>query len=132
MTDVELEVANSFERVFPVPVVDADWDDVLSRSGAHQGRRRWRLVAIAAVILVGALLVTPAVGIGGRLLDLIQSGPVRPEVQTLAWSPDGRRIAFISRGGTYDVYVANADGSGQRRLTRNARLVTPAWSPDGQ
>ena len=25
MTDVELEVAESFERVFPVPTVVADW-----------------------------------------------------------------------------------------------------------
>ena len=32
-----------------------------------------------------------------------------------AWSPDGRTIAFISRG---EVYVMNADGSGQRRLTQ--------------
>ena len=34
-----------------------------------------------------------------------------------AWSPDGRKIAFVSdRDGTYEVYVMNADGSGQRRL----------------
>jgi Tol biopolymer transport system component len=35
-----------------------------------------------------------------------------------AWSPDGRKITFVSdRDGTYEVYVMNADGSGQRRLT---------------
>jgi len=46
------------------------------------------------------------------------------------WSPDGRRIAFESH---WQVYVMNADGSGQRRLTRNgARNFAPAWSPDGQ
>ena len=39
----------------------------------------------------------------------------------------------MSRVGTYDVYVVNADGSGQRRLTRNpARDGSPAWSPDGR
>ena len=59
MTDVELGVADSFERVFPVPTVVADWDDVLDRAGARSGTptrppSRWRVVAVAAVILVGA------------------------------------------------------------------------------
>jgi Tol biopolymer transport system component len=55
------------------------------------------------------------------------------------WSPDGRRIAFVSyRHGPElsrkaDVYVMNADGTGQRRLTTNpAGDVAPAWSPDGK
>ena len=34
------------------------------------------------------------------------------------WSPDGRRLAFVSdRDGDLEVYVMNADGSGQRRMT---------------
>jgi len=136
MTDVELAVAESFERVFPVPVVVADWDDVLSRSGARQGRRRLRLVVVAAAILVGALLVTPALGIGGRLLDLIRgSAPAPPPaVHVLAWSPDGRKIAFASRrDGDREIYLVNADGSGTRNLTRNpAADFAPIWSPNGR
>ncbi len=154
MKDVELKVADSFERVFPVPVVSADWDAVLERAGArhrHRSRRfpSWRVVAAAAAILVGALLVTPAFGIGGRLLDLIESAPAGPDLQTPVWSPDGRKIAFLSRGdgnnGPYNngLYVVSADGSGQRRLTDDARITlgwllahlgmtTPAWSPDGR
>jgi TolB protein len=35
-------------------------------------------------------------------------------------SPDGRKIAFVSkRDGTQQIYVMNADGSGLRRLTRS-------------
>jgi Tol biopolymer transport system component len=33
----------------------------------------------------------------------------------------------------WEVYVVNADGSGQRNLTRNpATDFTPIWSPDGR
>ena len=137
MTDVELAVAESFERIFPVPVVSADWDDVMSRSGARQGRGRRRrvVVAIAMAILVGVLLVTPALGIGGRLLDLFRSAPAPPPaVHVLAWSPDSRKIAFVSRrDGNREVYVVHADGSGKRNLTRNpAADFAPIWSPDGR
>ncbi len=51
-----------------------------------------------------------------------------------AWSPDGRKMAFVSdRDGNGEIYVMNADGSAQRRLTRNpASDVEPVWSPDGR
>jgi Tol biopolymer transport system component len=51
------------------------------------------------------------------------------------WSPDGRKIAFLSlRDGTgADVFVMNADGSDQRNLTRKpGNEVAIAWSPDGR
>ncbi len=61
-----------------------------------------------------------------------------------AWSPDRRKIAFIStRGSTddkYRLYVMNADGTEQKSLptsdNQNEGLSTeemgPAWSRDGQ
>ena len=48
------------------------------------------------------------------------------------WSPDGRKIAFVSnRNGNQEIYVMNADGSGQRNLTRTRgpRETSVAWSP---
>jgi TolB protein len=50
-----------------------------------------------------------------------------------AWSPDGAKIAFVSRrDGRSHVYVMNADGTGTRRLTSSAKDDDrPAWSPDG-
>jgi Tol biopolymer transport system component len=50
------------------------------------------------------------------------------------WSPDGRKIAFISnRDGNFEIYSMNADGTGQTRLTNNSAADGfPAWSPDGK
>jgi len=46
-----------------------------------------------------------------------------------SWSPDGTRIAFRSeRSGEPEIWVMNADGTEQRRLTAG---LSPAWSPDG-
>lgn len=50
------------------------------------------------------------------------------------WSPDGSRIAFASSrdGGDIEIYVMNADGSGQARLTTVPGVdYFPTWSPDG-
>jgi len=44
-----------------------------------------------------------------------------------SWSPDGRKIAFVK--GEQEIYVMNANGSGQTRL---ASGVSPDWSPDGK
>jgi Tol biopolymer transport system component len=61
------------------------------------------------------------------------------------WSLDGTKIAYhrcdvCKQGGTLDVYVMNADGSGDRRLTKSPPWTggpfigsgNPVWSPDGR
>ena len=50
------------------------------------------------------------------------------------WSPDGRRISFVSsRGGNFDLYVMNADGTSVTRVTDHpANDFDPIWMPDGQ
>jgi Tol biopolymer transport system component len=57
------------------------------------------------------------------------------EGQLPTWSPDGSRIAFLSsRGGNREnIYVMNADGSGQSRLTNDTVFAAYpySWSPDG-
>jgi len=51
------------------------------------------------------------------------------------WSPDSRRIAYASdAGGRFSaLYVAAADGSGVRRITKDdgADRTYPTWSPRG-
>jgi TolB protein len=52
--------------------------------------------------------------------------------RSLAWSPDERKIAFVSeRDGNAEIYAMNADGSGQRNLTRTRgrRERSFVWSP---
>ena len=51
-----------------------------------------------------------------------------------SWSPDGRRIVFVSgRNGFDQIWTMKADGSDMRRLTAPRALdEDPAWSPDGR
>jgi len=51
-----------------------------------------------------------------------------------AWSPDGKRIAFISdRSGYAELWVADAGGSHSVQLTDSkAGAAEPRWSPDGR
>jgi len=56
-----------------------------------------------------------------------------------AWAPDGRKVAFVSRsteiiGGAYwlQIYVADADGSNLKMITRSPNSTfVPKWSADG-
>jgi len=80
--------------------------------------------------LLGDLYTLPVAGgkatriMGGNQLD------VQP-----VWSPDGRRIAFVSdRSGSDQVWVANADGTNPVRLSQfpSGAVSYPVWTPDGE
>jgi TolB protein len=60
----------------------------------------------------------------------------RESIVAVAWSPDGKTIAYAMQGqvkNEYEIYVMNVDGSGQRQLTSGLSGITGSvsWSPDG-
>ncbi|MEE9176476.1 MAG: hypothetical protein V3U19_09925 [Thermodesulfobacteriota bacterium] len=48
------------------------------------------------------------------------------------WSPDGDKIVFASnRGGNWDIYTINSDGSGElEQLTNEGNNYVPSWQED--
>jgi dipeptidyl aminopeptidase/acylaminoacyl peptidase len=84
------------------------------------------------------IYVMEATGADQRRLTFTGGGVSDTDVEAVdqnpSWSPDGRRIAFDStRDGQLEVYVMDADGSNQRRLTTSPALdAIPVWSPDGR
>ena len=65
-------------------------------------------------------------GTGLRQLTHSTGGKVNNGANS--WSPDGRKISFISnRGGAYGVYTMNADGAGVKKLTKNPGDHLSAW-----
>lgn len=50
------------------------------------------------------------------------------------WSPNGEQILFVSaRDGNRDIYIMNADGSSQRKLTDDSGYDSQMnWSPNGK
>jgi Tol biopolymer transport system component len=80
--------------------------------------------------LLGDIYAVPVTGgkatriLGGNSMD------VHP-----TFSPDGRRIAFVSdRSGSDQLWVANADGSDPVRQSRleSGSMSFPVWTPDGE
>lgn len=55
---------------------------------------------------------------------------------SLAWSPEGKRLAFLSdreKPGQLHLYLASAAGADAKKLTSlTGNLAQPRWSPDGK
>ncbi len=133
------------------------------RAGMSGAGGLWRVLAAAStsrtepeqVSGIGMRAIVPAIATRGRLLAYQEylvdtnlwrvstTGLGSPErvisssrEETLGvYSPDGSRIAFASnRSGSWEIWMANADGSDSRKLTSyaSAPAHSPQWSPNGQ
>lgn len=68
----------------------------------------------------------------GRTTQLTSDEALKDQLPD--WSPDGRRIVYNAiTDGDDDIWIMNADGTGQKNLTAEAGAteVAPAFSPDG-
>lgn len=107
---------------------------------------RRETIAFASRPALGDDMEIYVVNPDGRAVErLTDDGPREAEDFAPAWSPDGRRIAFVSTrtrlpdvptvnaAPAEEIYVMNADGTDQRRVTRNTHLdLAPEWLPDGR
>ena len=106
------------------PVDDSDWLTVLRRAR----RPRTRAAALTLVAAALGLLLTPGVGIGGELLDLLRRPPAPSEIQTHFAQYDAARERHLA-------YAAAAGRELQGRFSHvvpgEARGVAAIESPDG-
>lgn len=124
MSDLDSILTRSLDRLVPPPALEPDWDDVLVRAEAAVPLRRDRRVwyALAAAALLTAILVNPAFGLGGRLLDFFVGEPA-PE-------PVKRELAGlneVNRGIVIDLLREQGPGI----LAEQARGLMQVVSPIG-
>ena len=82
------------------------------------------------------VLVDPRTGLSTQVTHAAARGWI---VRSVAWSPDGRRLAYVmgdpsqtlAFAGTWNLYVADADGSHQRQLSVDENLGGIEWSSQG-
>jgi Tol biopolymer transport system component len=77
----------------------------------------------------GDIELIPAAGGATTRLTTARANGMSP-----AWSPDGRRIAFVTtRNGRPELYTMTPDGENQQPLVSmpNGAAIDPRWSPDG-
>jgi Tol biopolymer transport system component/DNA-binding winged helix-turn-helix (wHTH) protein len=118
-------------------VMNADGSDVRKISGEalNCGRPKWsadgKKIFFSAQVEADGPSATYAVSAEGG--HLAKFSNLRGE-----HSPDDKKMALVrslvaDSKASAEIFVANADGSGEVRLTKNNRLdADPAWSPDGR
>jgi len=141
MIDLDPLIVSSFERIFPQPSVEADWDEVRRRAGVRS--RRY----LAAVALVAALVLAPA---AWAITQAFEGKPAPPSakfrfghtfvgvhsLRELIALAEGEPKAVVGKAhgviqlqtkdGRIDLWAAPARGSGKCFLVTVQRRDYPA------
>jgi Tol biopolymer transport system component len=116
---------------------------VRTRSSSGSPSRRLPVIAWVGIILGVLCILLAGAAVAGLVTwkVITRTGVASTAAPGTVAQPApsgkaGGRIAFVSdRDGHSEIYVMNADGSQQTRLTNTAQEAHndfPAWSPDGQ
>lgn len=110
-------------------VADLIYEKLTGIRGVFSTRIAYVTVAGAAMSRIFRLVVTDADGENPRIM--LQSAQ---PIMSPAWSPDGRRIAYVSfENRRSEIYVQDLrSGSRKRVSARPGVNGAPAWSPDGR
>jgi Tol biopolymer transport system component len=107
---------------------DGSGETRLTSTGRPETQPAWSPDGAQIAYVDGSMIaVVNADGTGATRLTRASESDRSP-----AWSPDSTRIAFVRRilgSSISDLWVMNADGSGQRRTP--ATGDSPQWAPDG-
>lgn len=129
-----LSVASAADAPSPEP----DWSVDAPHGSVHNvtidtDEGTWMSVTVHGDTVVFDLLGDLwSVPLSGGEAKRLTSGPAWDGQP--AFSPDGRRLAFVSdRGGNENVWIMNADGTDPRAFTEDevARCTEPVWDPTG-
>ena len=109
--------------------------DILSETEAPEVKLTAAILVVATATAASAATAAAPTVASAPGLVVSSGGSIYVEGEKVtrgtqpAWSPDGERIAFARLG---RLYVANRDGSNERRISPSNVAYWPAWSPDGE
>ena len=118
--------ASGVPQAVPLPAMDVN-QAAVSIQGARLAYAHWYLDTD-----IWCVELDRSGGKAQRVSRLISS--TRPDYMA-RFSPDGRRIAFLSfRSGSVEIWVSAGDGSNAVQLTSigGSLVSAPQWSPDGE
>jgi eukaryotic-like serine/threonine-protein kinase len=128
------EHESSFQQIWYVPYpasrnearrIGNDLDEYL---GASLDERGSEMVSVQSQTLSNIYVAKE-----NDLLNPVQVTPGTGRYFDLAWMPDGRILYASDATGSADLWVMNADGTGQHQITSGAgRSYAPAASPDSR
>ncbi|MGH9900472.1 MAG: winged helix-turn-helix domain-containing protein [Pyrinomonadaceae bacterium] len=131
VAEEELSPMQLWELSYPEGSARKITNDLNSYHGVSLSADAGALVALQGD-LVSNVWVAPAAD-AGRAAQVTHGAGKYDGYYGLSWAPDGRIIYSSVASGAWDIWVMNADGTGQKQLTVGARSNYGASvSPDGR